>query len=147
MANAGQILVAGRIPGERIATTLLTSDGAGATTTDDHLGASVTAQLVAGRTYRITMDGAMRTSVGGDIADLEIHEDALGGGTLQDRKFGIPATNTFGFPFHIEAEYTADTTGSKTFVFAYGRRNGSGTVRPAAGSSRPGYLYVDYIRG
>jgi hypothetical protein len=148
MSSAGYQLVAGRIPGERIATTIRTSDSSGVTTTETTID-SVTAALVTGRTYRVRWTARVDGSVNADTLFVRIREDNVSGNQLQILRVEVPATGGVGtgYPGTIEAEYTAVATGNKTFVGTIVRASGTGTVNIEAGPNRPVYLYVDYIRG
>ena len=146
-ATAGQIAEAGRIPGERIATSIETSDSSTFTTSETALQ-SVTAAVVSGRTYRVKWATRLSSSVANDQIGANIREDSVAGAQLAGdniQVFGASSTN--GWPFRAEVEYTADATESKTFVATGTRISGSGNCFREAASNRPSYLYVDYIRG
>lgn len=150
----GQPLVIGviasapdRIPGERIATEIITSDSS---TTDDGNElqvASITAAVVSGRTYRVKICGAIGSDTAGDRTQIHIREDNTSGNLIQNQNVYVIDTSSFGSQFCIEAEYTADATEGKTFVVTLELNNGTGPVHLEAASTRPAYLYVDYIRG
>lgn len=144
MVRPGNRLVSGRIPGERIETSEITSPSSDVTTTETTV-ASVTADVVSGRTYRITADVALEGSVAGDRFSVRIREDDSSGAQLQRREFDVEYTDYI--PYHLEVEFPASSTVSKTFVVTLERESGSGDLRINAFSSRPSYLYVDYVRG
>lgn len=144
MSSAGQQLVAGRIPGERIATVVQTSDST--LFTAETLVMSIEAPLVIGRTYRVTADLIGAGSVAGDNTLWRIRQDLLAGTQMQQRQRDIPSTG-FGWLVRMEAEFTATATAAKTFVVTGERLTGTGNIRIEAAADRPAYLYVDYIRG
>jgi hypothetical protein len=143
--TAGFQLVAGRIPGERIATTTRTSSTAGFTTTET-VSDTVTAPLVSGRTYKVTAWVLCRTNTANDSMNVRIREDNLTGTEMQAARIYLPIiTTTFVAP--LEALYTAVSTGDKDFVVTGVRASGTGTLLLAAAATQPVYLYVDYISG
>lgn len=142
MSSAGQQLIAGRVPGERIATTVATSNSAAITTTDTIVD-SVVAALVSGRTYRITFASNMSGAAINDRGIFRIREDNVTGTQLGFARITVPVATLY--PIRGEAEYTAVATGNKTFVVTLIRE--VGTVTRAASATIPTYLYVDYIRG
>lgn len=144
---AGQSAIAGKMPGERIATDIDVSDSATFTTTETTVQ-SVTADLVSGRIYGIHFYGHANSSVGTDHVVFRIREDNSTGTELQSDVVGVDGSTTLGTKSELYAEYTAVATGSKTFVVAGIRTAAStGNCFLEAGSNRPSYLYVDYIRG
>lgn len=148
MPSAGESVIAGRMPGERIATQIDTADTATFTTTETTVS-SVTAALVTGRTYRVSFRGTMQSDVAGDLINARIREDNSTGNQLQlRREQSTTATAGSGPSFDQEAEYTAVATGNKTFV-ATGVRaaGGTGNITCEGAVTQPRYLYVDYIRG
>lgn len=143
---AGQELVAGRYPGERIATSPYDSDSTGFTTTETEV-ASVTAALVTGRTYRVRLHIRIGTSAANDIVNMRIRQDTTGGAEMTVDPLTLTSAGVAGNLFDVEVEHTASATGNKTFVATAQRTSGSGTIRREAAANRPTYLYVDYIRG
>jgi hypothetical protein len=147
MPAAGETIIAGRVPGERIATTTATADSSTFTTTETTV-MSVTAALVTGRTYRVRFYGRFNSSVSTDRVVARFREDNSSGTEIATTD--TPLTNysgTFGHAIEIEIEYTASATGNKTFVVTGERGAGSGNCNLEAATTRPAYLYVDYIRG
>jgi hypothetical protein len=140
MPLAGETIIAGKVPGERIETQVRTSDSSGVTTTETAVD-TVTAAVVAGRVYRIRY--VMR--VNSDAYRVTIREDSASGTQLMLVNLDIPIL--FREPQTVlEAEYTADATEDKTFVGTIDRIAGSGTLIAVASAVSPTYLYVDYIR-
>lgn len=145
-SSAGQQLTAGRVPGERIATTTETSDSSTFTTTETEL-LSATAALVSGRTYRVRGVFNLESSTGSDEVRVRLREDDTSGTLLQSGDREVPTSSSFGYLTLMESEYTASATGDKTFVITGVRSSGSGTDKRGSSSARPAYLYVDYIEG
>jgi len=142
MSSAGQQLVAGRVPGERIATTVSTANSAAITTTETIVD-SVTAPLVTGRVYRVRWAGHILGAAISDQGLIRIRETNVAGAAIQIGRIKTPtATN---YPIDLEAEFTAVATGNKVFVATLQRE--VGTVTRIANATQPVYLYVDYIRG
>jgi len=137
----------GTTSGGRAATTVRTSDSSGVTTTETVID-SVTAYLISGSIYRVRWVAAVNSTVSADTAFIRIREDNLAGDQLQLERVPMALTGGSGtrYPAHIEAEFTADATGNKTFVSTLIRASGSGTVNVAGASNFPVYLYVDYVR-
>ena len=144
-ATAGQIAEAGRIPGERIATTVETSDSTTFTTAETQVS-SVTAPVVSGRIYRVRFAGGWATTVAGDFISVRIREDSSSGNILLLRVVDVFRTGSFTAAPTLEVEYTADATEDKVFVLTAQRLTGSGTIALDAAASGPAYLYVDFIR-
>jgi hypothetical protein len=144
---AGASVVAGQVPGERIATQTDTADTSTFTTTETTVS-TVTADLVNGRTYRVRFVGRFQSDVAGDSVNARLREDSSAGTQMQGtRVYSATATAGFGFTISFEAEYTAVATASKTFVATGERSVGSGNVMCEGSATAPRYLYVDYIRG
>ena len=146
MPSAGESVIAGRMPGERIATQIDTADSGTFTTTETTVQ-TVVAALVNGRTYRIKHHTRWGTSVSGDRINSRLREDNSVGNELQSANVIVDVTATgSGFPGDLEVEYTAVATGNKTFVATGDRSTGTGVIT-CEGAATPRYLYVDYIRG
>jgi hypothetical protein len=145
-APAGGTATAGRIPGERIATTTVTSDSSTFTTTETEV-ASVTAALVSGRTYRVRYAARFGSTVAGDWLLASVREDDTSGTVLVADNMILEQVATSGWPVAGEAEYTAASTANKTFVLTGDRISGTGDCRLEAAATHSTYFYVDYIRG
>jgi hypothetical protein len=144
--TAGQSVIAGKFPGERIATDIDVADTSTFTTTETTCS-SVVAALVINRTYRIRFVANFQSSVSGDTVNMRIREDSTIGTQLQGcRVHSVILTAGFGFQANIEAEYTAVATGNKTFVGTGERSSGTGNITCEGAATAPRYLYVDYIR-
>ncbi|HEX6682425.1 MAG TPA: hypothetical protein VF062_06495 [Candidatus Limnocylindrales bacterium] len=145
MSSAGQLLIAGRIPGERIQTTVITADSATFTTTEIVVATGTAAPLVAGRIYMVVFDAGFQTTVDG-ILRVMIREDNLAGTSIQIRDFFIDNTGTASAA-RVEVEFEAQATGNKVFVATGDMLSGGGTANLNASGTLPSYLYVDYVRG
>ena len=145
MPAAGETIIAGRVPGERIATTISTSDSGTITTTETAV-MTVVAAVVIGRIYRVSAFYRPNSSVAGDDIAVRIREDSTTGTQLQGLTYDltIPTREP---AYTMEAEYTADATENKTLMLTFIRTGGTGNVTNVAASTAPSYLYVDYIRG
>jgi hypothetical protein len=117
-------------------------------TTTETVQDTVTADLVAGRTYKITYKSGIISSVAADSAFLRIREDNLAGNQLQLERVYSPLTGGGGsrWTADLEAEFTAVSTGTKTFVGTLIRATGTGNITSPAGAQQPTYFYVDYVR-
>lgn len=145
MSSAGFKLVAGRIPGERIATTTRSASSSAVTTTETEID-SVDALLVSGRTYRVRWVFSFTVSTATDHHLGRIREDSSSGTQIQARRLSAVTTQQ-SYPGMIEVEYTATASGSKTFSATFQRSGGAGSITSHSASDNPSYLYVDYIRG
>lgn len=149
MATAGASVIAAAVSGERIATNIVTADSGTFTTTETQVQ-SVTAALVTGRTYRVYWYAHYGSSVSGDRMNFRIREDTVSGNTLQEIAGSGQATHgasSLGDMMIVEAEFTAVSTGNKTFSATMVRSSGTGNAQLEGAATRPNYLYVDYIRG
>lgn len=145
MSSAGQQLVAGRIPGERIATTIETADSPLVTAQTTVI--SLTAPLVIDRTYKITLNIGVDSQTVNDRMAVRIREDDVTGTQMQTTTVVVVAATGSNYRACIEAEFTAITTGNKTFVGTLTLSTGTGDIFMSASPIAPSYLYADYIRG
>lgn len=147
MALAGETAVAGKIPGERIATEITTSDSATFTTTETEV-MTVTAPVVSGRTYAVWFIARWGSDTTGDRVLARLREDDANGTLLGIGQVEIgDFTSALGFgPIVIYAEYTATATGDKTFSGTGDLNAGSGPCWMDAVSGAPAFMFVDYIR-
>lgn len=148
MPVAGQRLVAGRIPGERIETVKITSNSAETSGAEIQI-ASITAFLRSGCIYKIVLDTAVTGDASGGTdqrGQFSIYEDTPSGNMLARGVAPILAASINGYRVHIETEYTAVADGDKTFVVTLDVFGG-GTASMAASQTAPTFLYIDYIRG
>jgi len=143
LAESVDTLLTGQ-PTVRKATEVLTATSA--TFTSETVIHSVTASLVAGKVYWVTLDTQMRSTVAStDRMTCRIREDGIAGNQLQDITL-YQADTLINVPFHLEGEYTATATGAKTFVATGLRLSGSGTIVRNGGASQPSFLKLDLIR-
>ena len=145
MALAGDTIIAGKIPGERVGGTKATASSAAITTTETVVITAV-APVVVGRRYKVVADFGFAVSVVTDSFLARIREDTVAGVEIQGRRVHAPSTVS---PHngHFETEYTADATEDKTFVLTLVRTAGTGTITMAASATSPAFLHVDYIDG
>lgn len=130
----------------RVGTTVITADSSTFTTTAVEV-ASITVSLVTGRVYRVSAHIAWQSTVTGDAVRCRIREDNNSGTLLNSEEvvIGLSGT-TSGYFTHVVAEYTAVSTGSKTFSVSGDQENGTGNCRMEHTTDRPGYVTVDFIR-
>lgn len=128
----------------RLATTIRTSNTS--TFTAETSINTVTASLVSGKTYRVSWRIGGTSSVANDVIRYRLREDNLTGTQLQLRNAIVPVA-TSAWPCQLEAEFTAASTGSKTFAGTAQRVIGTGNITCTGSAIEPAYLYVDYIRG
>lgn len=131
----------------RVATTPVTAPSA-ALTTVETVVATVAGSLISGKTYKVTYAGAFTASAvsTADHFFARLREDSLTGTQMQGRRLGANSVAS-GYPYAIEAEYTAGSTASKTFVVTLVRSGTAGSVTNYAAGDQPGYFYIDYVRG
>lgn len=148
MSSAGQQLIAGRIPGERIGTTVVTADSSNFTTTETTV-MSITVPLVSGRTYAIYAYPKFASSVDNDDVTVNIREDNSTGTGLQQDSLELThdLQSTRGETRPMYAEYTAVSTANKTFVVSAVRAAGTGNIRLEASADKPNYLFIEYVSG
>lgn len=146
-ATAGQIATAGRIPGERIATEKVTSDSADFTTTETTV-ISVDAAVISGRTYGVWFHGRFGASASDNWVIARTYTDATQESSMEinARPTGQPTTAA-GQGMNIYWEFTAASTATVTVSVTGQRTGGSGNVFLEASSSRPAFLFVDYVSG
>lgn len=134
-----------RYPGQRIATTIISTDSAGFTNAAEVIIASVTAPLIEGLTYKIWFWGGIMSTVTGDELQTRIREDNATGTQLSFNATSITrAAATGDWTATLEAQYTAVATGDKTFVVTGIRALGTGTGRIET-IQKPSLFYVEFI--
>jgi hypothetical protein len=141
----GTQYVDGRIPGQRIATDIQLGPSSNISTETEMQ--SVDAPVTDGRTYRLTWFAPITASNANNIALGRLREDDVSGNELSNAGRIEVVTAAGTYPLRMEAEYLADATEVKTFSATLDFVSGTGTVAMDAGTARPSYLYVDYIRG
>lgn len=134
-------------PGEyRVVTTVLASDSPGFTSEEQI--ASVTmpqAHVEPGRIYRVTFDAGLDLTATG-VLRVTMYEDSTAGTRLTLREAEVAVTANVR-PMRMEAEFTAVSPASKTFVVSGTVNSGGGTGSINAAGDFPSYMYVDYVRG
>lgn len=143
-ALAGETIVAGKVPGERIQTAIRVADSA--IVTSEAVIDTVIAAVVIGRTYKVVWNGRPKSTVASDDYLARIREDGVAGTILQEVAGDLPIVGRES-RVYLEGEYTADATEDKTFVVTLQRLSGTGDVHGDATSTAPTYLYADYNRG
>lgn len=149
----GSMLVIGGIddagaggPTYRAATATPRTSTSSSVTTSETAVDTVVASLVTGRTYRVTWELPVTVSDVTGIHFLRIREDSATGTQLNIRRYMQAGSTAQSFPFRLEAEYTAVSTGNKTFAGTFIRAAGAGSLTSHAASGVPAYMYVDYVR-
>lgn len=141
---AGQIIDVDDVLG-RVDTTERTANVGTFTTTETQID-TVTVSLVSGRTYGVWLYGTFQTTVANDSVNAAIREDSTSGTRMTVARVYLPILGV-GFGFALYAEYTAGSTGDKTFVGTGQRQSGTGSITAAAAATQKAYIYVDYVRG
>jgi hypothetical protein len=113
-------------------------------TTTETVTDTITVALVSGRKYAIRYHGSWDSTVANDDVRARIREDSVAGTLLTSARLRVPVTNGEAWE-HLYVEYTAVSTGNKTFVVTGLRVGGTGTINRHGASSEPAYLYVDEI--
>lgn len=147
-AAAGGKIYASDINTRVGAATPVVADGPTTTGTTEYTTApqiSATATLVAGRKYKVVLQMSVRASVAGDCYLIRIREDSTTGTQLQQQQIYCDTTSVSGFPCLMIAEYTAVSSGSKTFAVTMSRNDGTGVGNLAAAASRPATLTIDLL--
>jgi hypothetical protein len=148
MSSAGQLLVAQRIPGERIGVSTVVADSG--TFTAETVVMTITVPLVSGRTYSVFANPGLSSSVAADVIRASLREDSVTGtmldSTIEDMN-DATAPTTRKHALILLSDYTALSTANKTFVVTGERATGTGNVRMPGASTRPSYLLVRYESG
>lgn len=134
-----------RYPGERIATTIVSTDSSGFTNAAEVIIASVTAPLISGLTYRIWFWGGIQSTITGDELQTRIRENNAAGTQLSFNSTSITRASATGdWTATLEAQYTAVATEDKTFVVTGIRAVGTGTGRIET-AQKPALFYVEFV--
>lgn len=147
MSSAGQQLVAGRIPGERIGITIEDSDSS--TFTAETTVLSLTFPTIIGRTYEVWTWLTLASSVDNDDVCARIREDNTSGTVLQEANWELVADlqGTRGQPTILVCDYVADATENKTIIVTGERAAGTGNIRREASATKPSRLWANYASG
>jgi hypothetical protein len=141
LASDVDTAVVGRLKGQ---TTPIIADSATWTGTETGSLASVTLNVTAGVTYGLTLYIAVSSTVTGtEISFMRIREDTATGNQLAAASLPMPTSGTTGFPITVYTEYTAVSTGAKTFVVTGQRVSGTGSHQVRAGTGRNSYFTVE----
>jgi hypothetical protein len=137
MVAAGETIKASRVP------RLLDRDSLTATTANvtsvETVVMTVTADLIAGQTYKIITWGRYDVSVNGDDPFIRIKEDGTSGTQLQGDVWDIP-DQAHAWSKTLTGFYTAASDETKSFVHTIVRNTGTGNLTIAASSSVPAYM-------
>lgn len=129
----------------RINTVIFTGDSSTWSGTEGQ-AMSITINAIAGAKYKIIFEGRVSTDAAADASVMRIREDTSAGNQLSYFPVYLPTTAGNGWQSHAYAEWTASSTGSKTFVLTGQRTIGTGTAhRVRAAGNGPAYFYVDRI--
>lgn len=117
----------------------VTSDSATVTTTETTT-ITLVAAVEAGAVYQISSYARISSSTAGDVVVTRIREDNSTGTQIQGGQVECSTTSTTGYSNSLNTEWTAATTGNKTFVFTIVRGGGSGNIIHRAAATAPGFL-------
>lgn len=147
MSEAGQQLVAGRIPGERIGITIETADSS--TFTAETVIATLVIPTVVDRTYQVWAWVTLASTVDNDDVTARIREDNVSGAVLQESNWELThdLQSTRGVSDTLVADYVADATENKTFVLTGERAAGTGSIRREASATKPTSFWANYVEG
>jgi hypothetical protein len=129
----------------RIATQTYTTNSGNVTTTETSIG-QVTGALVAGVTYGVRLVAAVDSDTASTQADCRLREDSAVGTEMTLRRVNC-ADASGRWPVELYAEFTAVSTGSKTFHATLVRASAGGTFVRAASATIPTYLYIEKVSG
>lgn len=148
-SSAGQLLVAGRIPGEEIGATENTSDSS--SISSEAVVMTLTVPLVSGRTYWIWANPGFNATASGNHVRAQLREDSISGTVMDSDTKQIEAVSspsTRKTVFVLASKYTASASANKTFVVTAEVVSGaSGTVVLEGASTRKSYLRCLYNNG
>lgn len=128
----------------RVATTSVASNSSTFTNTEVSL-ATVTAYLIDNKRYKVAYPARFSVATAAQLVTVRLREDTVSGTQLQAAQVYCHSTDSVGFDVYIEVEYTATTTGNKTFVLTAQRNGGSGNVTMLAAASSTRCLTVTLI--
>lgn len=129
----------------RVATGTATASSSTWTTGDTQL-ITATGTVVAGQTYKINCIMNIQASPAGDTLICRIREDTITGNQIDGKLLTPASAGGTGYPINLYAEWTASTTGSKTFVASAQRSTGTAsTYRLIATSQEVSFLIVDRL--
>lgn len=131
--------------GGRIATAQVTVNSASITTITQV--ASITGNLVAGRTYALSLRARVSSSTLGDFVLGRIKNDSVSGTDITVNGVAFNTVSNSGISLDVYGEYTATVTGPKTFSGTIELAGGTGPCVLRCSATGPTFLYCDYIPG
>lgn len=142
MPAVGDPIVLNLASGYRVATSTYTSDSSTFTTSTTEV-MSVTGSLISGVTYRVVAEFNLDATVSTDVGVARLIEDSTAGTNIDQARVPLGGSSGgSGVKVMLTAEYTASSTGSKTFVVTGERNSGTGTWRRESSSNNVGKLYI-----
>ena len=150
MPTAGDKITVPTTPGARIATSIETSDSDNFTNAAEVVIMAVTANLIAGRVYRVVADTGWSSDTSGDRIRCRIRvaddDEDLTGAVLREHNVLASVASGTPWPWHAAALFECTQSGDQTFVVTGERLTGAGgNCRLEASSTSPSYLYVEYV--
>lgn len=136
----GSVSAAGN--GGRVGTAMVTANSGNITTITQI--ASLTVNLVTGRTYALHF--STRAS-SGTVGDMSLGRIRVDGGDLNVNGLFHGITSNGGLSLDIYAEYNATATGPKTFSATMELYVGTGPIVVRASQTGATFFYCDYIPG
>jgi hypothetical protein len=127
----------------RVGTLKLVADSA-AVTAEASVG-SVTCYLETGKTYALTGNARISSTVASENSIARVREDTASGTQVTQAQVTVSNTSTQGFNAAIYGEYTAVATGNKTFHLTLQRNGGTGNHQIRGAAVAPSWLYVELI--
>jgi hypothetical protein len=129
----------------KVTTTTVSADTSTYTTTEALL-ATFSATLVSGRGYAVEADLAVVASAvaspSAEVSLVRLREDNLTGSQLAQVNVYLVSTSSAGFPTRLYAEYTAVSSGSKTFAITGVRNGGANSHKLHGAAGAKGWLRV-----
>lgn len=133
----------------RTATASVTADSATWAGTETGALLTATGTVTNGQVYKIFFAGNVSASTtaspSAELSFMRIREDTSTGNQLDGKNVYLATAAGSGYQCYLYAEYTASTTGSKSFVVTGVRSAGANTHQLRAGSNHPAILTVDRI--
>jgi len=127
----------------RINTTIRTSNSG--TFTAETVTDTVTGTLTSTRLYTVCAWFLSQSSVAADSATPRIREDNVSGTQIQATRIQYPIASV-GFMTFLYGEYTAVSSGSKSFVLTGIRASGTGNISFIASAGNPTYFWIEHNR-
>lgn len=134
----------------RVNQTDATSDSSSTSGTTELSIDQVTVDVVAGRRYKVAWQMSFAGTTTSDSFLVRLREGSGTSGLQMIYACPIvPAVsgNQATIRVLLQAEWTASSTGSKTFTGTLQRNSGTGTAQAAGATTNPRCLSVDYVSG